>query len=252
MTCGIYKITNNINNKVYIGQSRTIEKRWIKHKNASNNPNDHNYDTPLHRAFRKYGVNNFKFEIIEECSIDKLDEREIYWINYYDSFTKGYNLTLGGDGSGYAINKNKVIGIIDDLTNSLLFQKEIAEKWGCSEEMVQGINTGRYWYQSSVTYPRRQFKISRSEPRIALPLDYKQQNYCIDCGKPIDRKATRCIECARKAQQKVPRPSKEELYKDLKANPNFTQIAKQYGVTDNAVRKWCKGYGLPTHTKDYK
>jgi group I intron endonuclease len=66
MTTGIYKITNKINGKCYIGQSQHIEKRWTDHKTASHNQNDKGYEYPLYRAFRKYGIDNFTFEIIQE------------------------------------------------------------------------------------------------------------------------------------------------------------------------------------------
>lgn len=88
---GIYKITNLITNKTYIGQSTNIEQRWEEHKFYSNNEH-----TALQAAFKKYGISNFSFEIIEECSKEQLDEREIYWIKFYDSYNNGYNLTKGG------------------------------------------------------------------------------------------------------------------------------------------------------------
>lgn len=90
---GIYKITNNVNNKCYIGQSRDIEARWAKHLSAyKSSP-----EWELYRAFKKYGISSFSFEIIEECLIEELNEREIYWIAQYDSFNNGYNMTLGGE-----------------------------------------------------------------------------------------------------------------------------------------------------------
>lgn len=96
----IYKITNLINNKIYIGQTKIPEpKRWQAHVwNANNNSNN---DCPyLNNAINKYGKENFKREIIEECSNELLSEREKYWIKYYDTTNreKGYNLTQGGDG----------------------------------------------------------------------------------------------------------------------------------------------------------
>lgn len=66
---GIYKITNNINGKVYIGQSIDINKRWKEHKYRSQIPNKE-YDKYLYRAFRKYGLENFTFEILEECTYE--------------------------------------------------------------------------------------------------------------------------------------------------------------------------------------
>lgn len=96
--CGIYKIENLINGKVYIGQSISIKNRWQAHKTDGFNPNNKCYDRPLYRAFRKYGLENFDFSVIELCSSEKLNEREIYWISYYNSYGEGgYNLTPGGN-----------------------------------------------------------------------------------------------------------------------------------------------------------
>ena len=90
----IYKITNRVNNKCYIGQTRfTVEHRFKQH---IKNYNIEHRKQPLYMAFDKYGLNNFTVETIEECDINKLDEREKYWIAYYDSFKNGYNATIGG------------------------------------------------------------------------------------------------------------------------------------------------------------
>lgn len=93
----IYKITNVINEKVYIGQtSKTIQERFAAHiSKAKQKVNRYLYD-----AMNHYGYENFIIEEIEECSNDKLDEREIYWINFYQSTLKekGYNMTIGGGG----------------------------------------------------------------------------------------------------------------------------------------------------------
>ena len=99
MSQGIYKITNKINNKCYIGKSSNIEERWKYHINNRNSLKE--YNKPLYRAFRKYGIENFSFEIIEEIvNYENSNEREKYWIEYYDCFgnNKGYNATKGGDG----------------------------------------------------------------------------------------------------------------------------------------------------------
>ena len=88
---GIYKVTNKINGKVYIGQSVDIGRRWRQHMTAED-------DIYFHKAIQKYGVENFEWEVIEKCKKSELDERESYWIEYYDSYNKGYNCTKGGDG----------------------------------------------------------------------------------------------------------------------------------------------------------
>ena len=61
----IYKISNNLNNKVYIGSSIDVERRWRQHKEASINEKDHHYNYPLMIAFRQFGIDNFTFEIID-------------------------------------------------------------------------------------------------------------------------------------------------------------------------------------------
>lgn len=94
---GIYKITNTINNKVYIGLSNNIEERWKTHKKRYKIKTDKEYEKHLYRAFRKYGLDAFTFEIIEICSKEQLPNREIYWISYYNSYANGYNETPGGE-----------------------------------------------------------------------------------------------------------------------------------------------------------
>lgn len=97
----IYKITNLINQKIYVGKTTTtIEKRWKTHWEDSTRLDISN--RPLYKAFNKYGKENFKIEELEECSIDELNDKEIYWIEKLGSFKYGYNATLGGDGKHYA------------------------------------------------------------------------------------------------------------------------------------------------------
>lgn len=90
----VYKVSNNFSDKVYIGITRnSIEYRWSQHLY------DCEYvDNKFYKAMREYGKQNFKCEIIEEIDNSILEEREKYWINYYDSYKNGYNSTLGGDG----------------------------------------------------------------------------------------------------------------------------------------------------------
>ena len=71
----------------------------------------------------------------------------------------------------------------------------------------------------------------------------KKHNCCIDCGRVISDTATRCISCYN-LSRKPNKPEREEL-KQLIRNKSFTQIGKDYFVTDNAVRKWCDSYNLP-------
>lgn len=99
---GIYKYTNKINNKVYIGQSINLEKRKYTHKSSAFNEKANDYNSQFHKAVRKYGLENFSYEVVveisnEEYSKEILDDLEKYFIQYYNSFRCGYNATEGGD-----------------------------------------------------------------------------------------------------------------------------------------------------------
>ena len=121
----IYKHTCTITNESYIGQTlKTMEERLRRHKWDSNNGSD----THFHRAIRKYGIENFTSEILEECiSVQSnlkskqtiADQREIFWINYYDTYNNGYNLTEGGNGSlGYLHTPKSLINISTNRKNN--------------------------------------------------------------------------------------------------------------------------------------
>ena len=96
----IYKITNDVNGKIYIGKTDfSIEKRWKEHLSDFQRKKHEN--RPLYRAMYKYGSSHFHIQLIEECSVEEAPEREKYWIEQYTSFKNGYNATAGGDGRSY-------------------------------------------------------------------------------------------------------------------------------------------------------
>lgn len=179
---GIYKITNLVNGKIYVGQSIDIIERWNQHKWKAFNPNEVAYKSAIHNAFRKYGIENFQLEVIEECSVEMLDDRERFWIQELDCLVpNGYNILIGG----------------------------------------QQIRSDRV---------------------------------CSNCGGTLSygTKTHLCRKCY-EDQIRAHIPDKETLYNLLIENKgNFTFLGKMFGVTDNAVRKWCKKYNLPSHTSDYK
>ena len=111
----IYKITNIINDKIYIGKtSQTIEKRWKEHCSDYLRRNEEK--RPLYSAMKKYGIQNFKIEEIEQCTSEEANEKEKYWIEYYNSFKNGYNATIGGDGKAY-IDRKLVINTYQKIQN---------------------------------------------------------------------------------------------------------------------------------------
>jgi len=92
---GIYSIINNVNGKRYIGQTTNFPKRKKQHKKRLCNAEYDSY-SKLYPAIQKYGWNNFSFEWLESCSKENLNDKEMYWINFFDTYKNGYNATTGG------------------------------------------------------------------------------------------------------------------------------------------------------------
>lgn len=128
----IYKIYNDINDKVYIGKTNyLLEKRFQEHIRDSRKNQE---NRPLYNAMNKYGVEHFKIEQIEECDVQIADEREKYWIEFLQTFKYGYNVTLGGDGKSYLDYELIYATYLE--TNSV---KETALIVSCDEKSVSTI-----------------------------------------------------------------------------------------------------------------
>lgn len=199
---GIYKITNEVNGKIYVGQSINIKERWKQHEYKAFNQNEKGYPSAIHAAFRKYGLENFSFEVVEECLPKELDEKEIYWIKELNTLApSGYNMTTGGQKFKGKFSKEKI------------FANEKQKK----------------------------FKIVRG----------KKPLYCSICGKPITKssKSGKCPSCW---QLKVFISEDELRQKIIECKGNFSEVGRFYGISDNAIRKKCKKYRIPSHTSDYK
>lgn len=98
--CGIYRIENLVNGKNYVGQSINIYKRWKNH--IDDLKEGVHYNCHLQRSWNLYGEDSFKFSILEECSVEELNIKEILYVDKFHAYTNGYNQTFGGDGSiGY-------------------------------------------------------------------------------------------------------------------------------------------------------
>ena len=127
----IYKIINQINDKCYIGKTEfSIEKRFKEHCQEAFR--ERSEKRPLYAAIRKYGIENFKIYLIEETNSP--EEREIYWIEFFQSFKWGYNATKGGDGRKYLD-----YDIIEATYKELQNEKAVSEKLNISKDSVRNV-----------------------------------------------------------------------------------------------------------------
>ena len=139
----IYKVTNEINNKVYIGQTiNGLNKRKVQHLSKARR----GIVTHFYNAIRKYGEEKFKWFIIEKCkNIKELNEREIYYINEFDSLNNGYNLKHGGDNKTYSDkSKQKMSKSANKRWENLNERKKVSEQRSGKNNIWYG--TKGYWY----------------------------------------------------------------------------------------------------------
>lgn len=134
----IYKITNQINGKVYIGKTvYDIKKRWKEHQLDCKREQCKNH--PFYRALNKYGPDNFVVEEVEQCDISALEEREIYWIKYYRAYVgwddcNGYNATKGGDGK-FLYDHTAILTRLIEFP----YAHQVAKEFGCCRDIVYDI-----------------------------------------------------------------------------------------------------------------
>lgn len=130
----IYIIKNTVNSKVYIGQTRTsVDQRWKEHLRHAQYG-----DQVINRAMKKYGVDKFYIETLEICEVSILDEREIYYIDLYDSTdkSKGYNVSIGGNTPRFKRKALSISDLIDLYVNKEFTLEEIASKFEVSRYII--------------------------------------------------------------------------------------------------------------------
>lgn len=145
---GIYKITKKENDKSYIGQSNNIERRFQEHQSKGATSR-----IPLDIAIQKYGKDAFIYEVLEECNIDELNQKEQYWIQYFQTNINGYNCNLGGEQSSIGENNPKAKLTEEDIIqirlayNAHLKQKDVYENYKdkISFNHFQNVWQGRVW-----------------------------------------------------------------------------------------------------------
>ena len=160
MTKFIYKITNKINGKIYIGQTNNPTRRFQEHRAKGYGQEE---EKVLYKAFDKYGIENFSFEIIEETK--DYNEREKYWIKFYNCTTpNGYNMSEGGEnpptfyGKDHPLcshSEDTVLLVKKMLKETKISSKEIANLTGYNTSSINRINLGELWFDENEVYPLR-------------------------------------------------------------------------------------------------
>lgn len=173
----IYVMINKKNEKKYVGQTNNFRLRMNGHKSDAFNPKSHSYKNPLSCAIRKYGWENFSNKIIEEISDEEdwkyVDEREKFFINYYQSLTSqnGYNILAGGSGNPreklsfeerVSLSKLFTLPQVIDIQNRMVAGEKrstiIKDYPHLSKSMFDNINAGLNFLNEKLTYPLHDYK----------------------------------------------------------------------------------------------
>lgn len=264
----IYKYTNTINNKVYIGQTRqSLEQRDSKHLTQLDD------NTYFHRALKKYGRENFSLELVEDnIPIDLLDEKEKYYIDKFDSFYttgKGYNLTQGGQwGSGtQKLTIKQATEIKKMITNSELTFQQIGDNYGVTIYAISDINRGKSFHEDNISYPLRPApkKSVLDEDKIEIIIDMllntkmtqeeiafatNINSYTVGeinrgtsswCPEELDYPLRKPIKKSTYQNKILENDVKEICYKLCFTNLTLEQIGKDYGIAKNTVGDISRG-----------
>lgn len=233
----IYIIKNYINDKVYIGQTTmTVRERFMTHMKPSICKR-----TPtrkLYNAINKYGRENFYYEILEEnVPLEVLDEKEIFYIDQYDSYKNGYNSTLGGDGRtiNKLNNEDKVLKMVEDgFTN-----KEIAKYFDVDKETI-----GRHLKKIGISRRRKNINDRQNFDIEGFKKDYIEGVEPKILKEKYDLSNTSIYRLAKKynlneiRSEKKQKESKElskNIYEDYKNGIKINELVKKYKLTDKAI-----------------
>lgn len=230
---GIYKYENKLNGHIYIGQSSNIEKRQSQHKyDALYRPER---SCVIDQAIHKYGIDNFDFSIIEECSLEELNDREIYWIQYYNSYENGYNCTLGGKslkGADHprALLTEEDVWIIRDMYAQHIPRKQVYEIFkdtGITERGFKKVWDGENW-------PNTHIDVYTDENKAW----HKQAT-----GHSEDQLSLSSLDRAIK-QDEI-----DAMLKDYNNGINIHQLTKKYNRDYGIIQKYLSN---PVETKQVK
>lgn len=275
----IYKYTNLINGKIYIGQTKqTLKQRDYKHQTQLKD------NTYFHRAMKKYGRQNFSLELVEDhIPFKQLDEKEKFYIDFFESFYatgKGYNLTQGGQwGSGtQKLTPSQAKDIKYLILNTTKTLQEIADEYHVTIYCISDINRGKSFYDEDFKYPLRQspqksiidnekiniildmiLNTSMTWKEIALATNVNEYTIgAINNGKnswcpsdlqyPLRKPIQKNTFNNKITEQTV----KQICYKLCFTNITIKDIGKQFGIAQNTVGDISRGLTWKNITQQFK
>ena len=175
MQKAIYKITNLINNKIYIGQSNDPMRRWNEHCRGKEKK-----VSLIDKAIQKYGKEKFSFEVLGW--FEDFDDKEIYYIQYFQSrVPNGYNISKGGNAppigygedNAFAKISNETARLIkEDLKNWKIPRRQIVKKYKITENIIRHINEGTSWHDDNESYPLRPQEKELNNMRAKKAIEY--------------------------------------------------------------------------------
>lgn len=275
MVKDIYIIKNLINSKVYIGQSINAKQRWAAH--LSNARLNRSWSA-IDQAIKKLGAENFYYEIIE--TVHNYNEREIYWIKYYNSvLPNGYNYCLGGDGTESGVgsanakirSNEELEAIIQDLMISSKSQVVIANEHNLNKRIISSINRGTAYKIPGLSYPIRKKRKDLLETTAKLiQLDLLSKEFSLEelavkytCSlntvQELNRgKIYKNLEYTyplfngNGKTRKLTKEQENGLKQELQYTTiSFAELAKKYCISSNYVRFINTGKSRYDNTLEY-
>ena len=229
---GIYKITNKVNGKCYIGQSRNIQRRFNAHKNSFNKNKIWSY---LYNAMNSYGIENFSFEVIKECDIEDLNKWEKYFIKKFKSNKSkyGYNMTDGGD-FGYSHNYSSIKqGFLNPNYSRKQTQEEKEKRNKTYKETIKNMDKEKFREWHKKVGEKQKNKEITQEQRAKISKSLKEF-FKTEKGKEQKEQSSKINK-----GKKVSAVSREKLKKSLRKyfDENCQHIF-QYDLQGNFIKEY--------------
>lgn len=243
-----------------------MRNRIFQHINNSKNKKNPNTVNQFYQDILNVGIYNFEFGILKESEIESLEKIEYQFIKYYYDTNPNnlYNKFIKNSKdnvvrSNLLLDSELTSSLINDLRNTKVSYKELSKKYGYSENTLYDFNAGYYYRLEGLEYPIRKYKATKQYITHTLICKYCNKEF-----KHTNKKTKYCSDyCINNSKLKNSiivgndfiirngvKINRNELYNKLLAS-NFEKVSKYYGVSSNALRKWCDLLGISRYSKDY-